>query len=78
MQPEDPGSLAHKRYSALHNKSQKSCATHKMAMKFRQNTEKSGDLRNGCLTFWQLPTPTLIPELVQLPQIDKNYLRARP
>src|SRR6185312_4928235 len=35
-------------------------------MKLRKNTENLGDLRNGCLTFWQLSAPTLIPGLVQL------------
>jgi hypothetical protein len=30
-------------------------------------TVKTGDLRNGCLMFWQLSAPNLIPRLVRLP-----------
>src|SRR5690348_3705897 len=37
------------------------------AQNTRRNTSNPGDLRNGCLTFWQLSAPTLIPGLVRVP-----------
>jgi hypothetical protein len=54
------GSVARIVYSALHNKSQEYCASHK-AEQFQMNTER---LRNGSLIFWKLGPPNVIPELV--------------
>src|SRR6266481_3237550 len=57
-------------YSASHNKSQESCATHK----YMELAANPGKLRKGSLIFWQLGAPNLIPGLVHHPT-DGQKLR---
>jgi len=53
-------------HSALHNKVNKFCASHKGQI-LRTFAVNPGGLRNGCLIFWKLSPPNLIPGLVRLP-----------
>src|SRR5882724_5438746 len=56
-----PPDLLHS--NASHNKVNEFCATHN-SVAFARNR---GGLRNGCLIFWKLVPPNLIPGLVRLP-----------
>ena len=55
-------------YSASHNKSQESCATHK----YIELTANPGNLRKGSLIFWQLGAPNLNPGLVHHPTVGQK------
>jgi hypothetical protein len=50
-------------HSASHNRVKEICATHK----FVGLTANPVELRNGCLIFWKLGPPNLIPGFVSFP-----------